>query len=58
MPGPGGDGIAMDCAGNIVNENSKYGTNAAFGGPDGKTLIAVGGGTSVKIIQMTVPGFP
>jgi sugar lactone lactonase YvrE len=58
MPGPGGDGIAMDCAGNIVNENSKYGTNAAFGGPDGKTLIAVGGGTSVKIIEMTVPGFP
>jgi gluconolactonase len=58
MGGPGGDGIAMDCAGNIVNENSSIGTNAAFGGPDGKTLIAVGGGTSAKLVQMTVPGFP
>ena len=58
MGGPGGDGIAMDCAGNIVNGNSKYGTNAAFGGADGMTLIAVGGGTSVKLLQMTVPGFP
>jgi gluconolactonase len=56
--GPGGDGIAMDCAGDIVNANSSFGTNAAFGGPDGKTLIAVGGGTSAKIMQMTVPGFP
>ena len=58
MGGPGGDGIAMDCAGNLVNTGSKYGTNAAFGGPDGMTLIAVGGGTSVKLLQMTVAGFP
>jgi hypothetical protein len=56
--GPGGDGIAMDCAGDIVNANSSFGTNAAFGGPDGKILIAVGGGTNAKLIQMTVPGFP
>jgi len=51
---PGGDGIAVDCAGSI----SKNGTNSAFGGPDGKTLIAVGGGTSAKTYQMTVPGLP
>ena len=34
---PGGDGIAMDCAGNVSNT----GTNSAFGGPDGKTLIGL-----------------
>ena len=62
--GPGGDGIGMDCAGNLINTSENYGTNVAFGGPDGKTMIAVGGGngagppTSAKIIQMTVPGFP
>ena len=52
--GPGGDGIAVDCAGNVSNN----GTNSAFGGPDGKTLIVVGGGTAAKTIQMTVPGLP
>lgn len=51
---PGGDGIAMDCAGNVTNN----GTNSAYGGPDGKTLIVVGGGTSAKTIAMTVPGLP
>src|SRR6185369_9692522 len=39
-PAPSGDGIAVDCAGNITNN----GTNSAYGGPDGKTLIVVGGG--------------
>lgn len=53
-PTPGGDGIAVDCAGNITNT----GTNSAYGGPDGKTLIVVGGGTSAKAIAMTVPGLP
>ena len=53
-PTPGGDGIAVDCAGNITNT----GTNSAYGGPDGKTLIAVGGGTAAKTYQMTVPGLP
>ena len=53
-PTPGGDGIAVDCAGTISNT----GTNSAFGGPDGKTLIAVGGGTEAKTYQMTVPGLP
>lgn len=53
-PNPGGDGIAVDCAGNITNN----GTNSAYGGPDGKTLIVVGGGTNAKIVQVTVPGLP
>jgi gluconolactonase len=53
-PSPGGDGIAVDCAGNITNT----GTNSAYGGPDGKTLIAVGGGTSARTIAVTVPGLP
>jgi hypothetical protein len=53
-PNPGGDGIAVDCAGNITNT----GTNSAYGGPDGKTLISVGGGTAAKTIAMTVPGLP
>jgi gluconolactonase len=48
----GGDGFAVDCAGNISNN----GTNSAFGGEDGKLLIIVGGG--VTIAQMTVPGLP
>lgn len=51
---PGGDGIAVDCAGNVTNN----GTNSAYGGPDGKTLIVVGGGTNAKTIAMTVPGLP
>lgn len=52
--GPGGDGIAVDCAGNVTNN----GTNSAYGGPDGKTLIVVGGGTNAKTVAMTVPGLP
>ncbi len=52
--GPGGDGIAMDCAGRITST----GTNSAYGGPDGKTLIAVGGGTAARLLQTTVPGLP
>ena len=48
----GGDGFAIDCAGNISN----MGTNSAYGGADGKLLIVVGGG--VNILQMAVPGLP
>ena len=51
---PGGDGIAVDCAGKI----SITGTNSAFGGADGKTLIAVGPNTDANTYQMTVPGLP
>jgi len=66
------DGLAVDCAGNVYlsggsirdpmsgNEIAKFsgGTNLAFGGPDGKTLLVVGGGTNVKVLQMNVPGLP
>ena len=52
-PTPGGDGIAVDCAGNISNN----GTNSAFGGPDG-TLLLIVGGTTQSTAQMTVPGLP
>jgi gluconolactonase len=68
----GADGLAVDCAGNVYlsngsirdpangNEIAKFsgGTNLAFGGTDGKTLIVIGGGTNVKIIPMNVPGLP
>jgi hypothetical protein len=53
-PTPSGDGIAVDCAGNITNN----GTNSAYGGPDGKTLIIVGRGTSARTVTVTVPGLP
>ncbi len=52
-PTPGGDGFAVDCAGNIIVE----GTNSAFGGPEMKTLLVVGPNTA-KFIEMTVPGLP
>lgn len=51
---PSGDGIAVDCAGTVTNN----GTNSAFGGPDGKTLLVVGPGTSARTYAMTVPGLP
>jgi gluconolactonase len=53
-PTPGGDGIAVDCAGTI----SINGTNSAFGGAEGKTLLIVGGGTKARTVAMTVPGLP
>jgi gluconolactonase len=53
-PTPGGDGIAIDCAGSILIN----GTNSAFGGADGKTLLIVGGGAKARTVTMTVPGLP
>ena len=65
------DGISVDCAGNvylsggqIIDPTGKQvgtfpgGTMAAFGGADGKTLIVVGGGTGLHIVQMNLPGPP
>ncbi|MES1204383.1 MAG: SMP-30/gluconolactonase/LRE family protein [Pseudomonadota bacterium] len=65
-----GDGMAIDCAGNLYSSNGTIynpqgqnigtfmgGTNLAFGGPDGKTLLVVGGVT-VREIQMNIPGLP
>lgn len=51
---PNADGFAVDCANDIIIQ----GTNSAFGGPDGKTLLVVSNPPSVKLVQMTVPGFP
>jgi sugar lactone lactonase YvrE len=54
QPTPGGDGFAVDCAGNILIN----GTNSAFGGPDMKTLLIVGPNTQVSFKTATVPGLP
>jgi gluconolactonase len=66
-----GDGIATDCDGNIYSSTGtiwnaqgqsqgsfQAGTNLAFGGPDGMTLLVVGGGINVRTIRMNLPGFP
>ncbi|HKY35068.1 MAG TPA: SMP-30/gluconolactonase/LRE family protein [Polyangiaceae bacterium] len=65
------DGLGMDCAGNVYLSGGTIrnpdgvqigqfsgGTNLAFGGPDGKTILVVVGGTGVKIMQTNVPGLP
>lgn len=66
----GGDGVAVDCAGNLYASRSIFspsgerlgtygdGTNLAFGGDDGKTLLVVGPGTTVRELQMNLPGLP
>ena len=66
----GGDGIAVDCGGNVYTNggaiispdnqrigNFPGGTNMAFGGPDGKTLLVVQGRTA-RTVQMNIPGMP
>jgi gluconolactonase len=67
-----GDGMAVDCAGNLYMSGTIYdpqgqvigqyaspgGTNLAFGGPDGKTLLIAGIGLQVREVQMNVPGLP
>jgi gluconolactonase len=66
----GGDGMAVDCAGNVYASGRIYspegraigsypgGTNLAFGGADGKLLLVVGGGNRVRAVHMNVPGLP
>jgi gluconolactonase len=58
MGAPGGDGLAVDCAGRITADP----TNSAYGGPDGKTMIVVSGSginnIGAKIFSVSVPGFP
>jgi gluconolactonase len=69
-PGLGGDGFAIDCAGNIYNAGGAIsspggqrigsfpgGTNQAFGGPDGKLLLVAKNRTA-QIVEMNVPGLP
>jgi gluconolactonase len=66
----GADGVGVDCAGNVYTMNGAIvspdnktigrfaaGTNMAFGGADGKTLLAVGG-RGMHTIQMNLPGLP
>jgi gluconolactonase len=66
----GGDGIAVDCAGNVYDNggtirnpagqnvgNFPGGTNMAFGGPDMKTLLVVSNQTA-RVVQMNLPGIP
>jgi gluconolactonase len=71
--GVSGDGMAIDCAGNLYTSggtiqdaagnalgNFPGGTNLAFGGEDGTTLLVVHGyaPTSARTVQMNVPGLP
>lgn len=65
-----GDGIAVDCAGNVYANGNIFdaggdqigswgqGTNLAFGGEDGKTVLVVGRGTALRELEMSVPGPP
>jgi gluconolactonase len=66
----GADGIGIDCAGNVYTQGGAIvspanqtigrfsaGTNMAFGGEDGKTLLVVGG-KNMHIIKMNLPGLP
>jgi gluconolactonase len=66
----GNDGIAIDCAGNVYTNggaivspqnqhvgNYPGGTNQAFGGEDGKTLLVVGG-KNMHVVPMNLPGLP
>jgi sugar lactone lactonase YvrE len=65
-----GDGIAVDCAGNVYANGNIFdaggdnvgswgaGTNLAFGGEDGKTVLVVGRGTALRELAVNVPGPP
>ncbi len=65
-----GDGMAVDCAGNVYADGNIYnpggqnignwgsGTNLAFGGEDGKTVLVTGPGTQLRELTMSIPGFP
>jgi gluconolactonase len=65
------DGLGMDCAGNVYLSGGTIrspdgdqigqfsgGTNLAFGGVAGMTILVVGSGTNVKVITTNVPGLP
>jgi gluconolactonase len=65
-----GDGMAVDCGGNVYANGSIYsasgqmlgswgdGTNLAFGGQDGKTVFIVGRGRPLRQLTTNVPGLP
>jgi gluconolactonase len=69
----GGDGLAVDCAGNLYQSGGQIvdpqgqgignfpgGVNMAFGGEDGTTLFVVAGvgNITVRAVHMNVPGLP
>jgi sugar lactone lactonase YvrE len=63
-----GDGVAVDCAGNVYANGSIFspsgqmrgswgnGTNLAFGGDDGKTVLVAGPNDQLRELTMNVPG--
>jgi gluconolactonase len=51
--GPGGDGINVDCKGEVRAE----GTNSAYGGPDGTYLLRVENG-GARLVHYNIPGLP
>jgi gluconolactonase len=64
------DGLTVDCAGNVYDQGGNIhgpdgsakgkfpaGTNMAFGGPDGKLMLVVGGKTA-HTVEMNLPGLP
>jgi gluconolactonase len=65
-----GDGMGVDCAGNVYANGNIYsaagqmigswgdGTNLAFGGDDGKTVLVVGRGKALRQLTVNVPGLP
>jgi gluconolactonase len=66
----GSDGLAVDCAGNVYTQGGAIispenqpigrfpgGTNMAFGGLDGKTMLVVAG-RAMYTVQMNLPGLP
>jgi sugar lactone lactonase YvrE len=67
---PGGDGLTVDCAGNVYDQSGTIhdpsggtvgkfpgGTNMAFGGPDAKTILVVAG-KGAHTVEMNLPGLP
>jgi gluconolactonase len=65
-----GDGMAVDCAGNVYTNGSIFssagqnlgswgtGTNLAFGGTDRKTVLVAGPGKQLRELSLNVPGLP
>ena len=65
-----GDGMAVDCAGNVYANGSIFdpsgqkigtwgnGTNLAFGGEQGKTVLVTGSGKQLRELTMNIPGLP
>jgi gluconolactonase len=66
----GGDGMAVDCAGNVYANGSIFtregdaigswgsGTNLAFGGEDGQTVLVAGRNRDLSVLTVNVPGLP